>query len=179
MATLIERLRAEDESAIKELYKDYYHHCKWVILNNGGTDEQAQEVFQEVILSLWEKVKRPDFEIKSTMKGYLYNSCKYTWWGMKRKSQDYESLDTLHNVPDEDEIEEKTEKERKIELMNGCIASLGEGCQQLLEQTYFKKLKDKEIAELTGLKPNYVRSKRLRCMNRIKKCIEQKQNNHG
>ncbi|MEM9885373.1 MAG: sigma-70 family RNA polymerase sigma factor [Bacteroidota bacterium] len=175
MDQLINRLQAGDNSAVKDLYQQYYHHCKWVVLNNGGSNEEAQEVF----FSLWEKVERTNFTINSTLKGYLYNACKYQWWDVKKKSDNAVSLEVAHNVAYEEEREEKIHQEERYKLLYSCIEELGGECEQLLEQTYFENLSDKEIASVFKLKLNYVRIKRKRCMDRVKKCVRQKQKYHG
>ncbi len=174
MNGLLDRLRSGEKAAVKELYEQYYHHCKWVVLNGGGSDDDAQDVFQQVVFSLWEKLERADFEIKSTLKGYLYNACKYIWWDIKKKDKGV-SLDHIKEIADEDGIAAKTAEEKRYEQLYACIELLGGECKTLLERTYFENLSDKEIAPQFGLKVNYVRIKRKRCMDRVKKCIEQKQ----
>lgn len=179
MNDLIRRLQQGDESVVKELYQQFYHHCKWVVLNNGGTDEDAREVFQQVVLSLWEKVERGNFTVKTTLKGYLYNACKYVWWNIKKKQLVNEPLDNVHHLPETDDYEEESSTDRQYKMLYGCINELGGECERLLEQTYFENLSDKAIADLLNLKINYIRVKRKRCMDRVKKCVQQKQLSHG
>lgn len=181
MNELLDRLRKGEKTAVKQLYEQYYHHCKWAILNSDGSDDDAKDVFQQAVVSLWNKVESPDFQIKSTLKGYLYNSCRYIWWNSLKKNKKMIST-TNEEMPvliDEDESAEKQAKETRLRLLYACIDAANEGCQRLLEITYFERLPDKEIANIINIGANSVRGKRKRCMDKLKACVKQKQQNNG
>lgn len=171
MNDLLEGLIAETPTAIKSVYQIGYHHCKWAILNQDGTDSDAQDVFQQAVFSLLERVRQPDFEI-GNLKAYLFQSCRYIWLKEKKERRTTQLVEQFStDIPDEDETGLKAIKESRIEAIYKALDQLEENCRTLLDLTYFEKQRDKEIAAMMKYKPNFVRVKRKRCLDHLRQLI--------
>ena len=55
------------------------------ILNNNGTYDDARDIFQEAMITLYEKAKSESFVLTSQIKTYIYSVCKRLW--LKRLQQ--------------------------------------------------------------------------------------------
>lgn len=171
MNDLLEGLITETPTAIKSVYQIGYHHCKWAILNQEGTDSDAKDVFQQAVFSLLERVRQPDFEINN-LKAYLFQSCRYIWLKEKKERRSTQLVERFPtDIPDEDEIGLKVIKEGRIETMYKALDQLEENCRTLLDLTYFEKQRDKEIAVTMKYKLNFVRVKRKRCLDHLRQLI--------
>lgn len=179
LSTLNEQLlagvRARDKNAIAEVYREYFKPCAKVVLKDGGTVDDAREVFQQVMCSLIDKLEKSDFTIKSNLKGYLYQSCFNQWVNNKRKRRRYDSTDDYDNseLPDDsdDTIAEKLEQEAQYQAMYACIKTLKPDCRRGLELFYFKEKPDKEIAVIMEFTLAYVKQHRRRCMKSLRLCM--------
>ena len=172
---LLNGIRNKDRGAITELFTEYFKPCAKTVLKDGGTIDDAREVFQEVLFSLMTRIDSPDFTIKSNLSGYLYQSCFYQWVATKRKQRKYIPTEdkVLVTIPDDGEaiIAEKQEKEALYEAMEGCMRTLNLECQQGLNLFFYEKKRDKEIAGIMGYTTAYVKQHRSRCMKKLKKCM--------
>jgi len=63
--------KGKNEKPIKQLYLEY-PKIKSLILKSGGTEELAQEIFNDSLVLLIEKISSPKFELTSKMTTYLY-----------------------------------------------------------------------------------------------------------
>ena len=58
-------LKSKDNKAYEILYKFYYPSVRNFITKNSGCEDDAQDIFQETILVLLEKVPKEDFNLTS------------------------------------------------------------------------------------------------------------------
>jgi len=70
-----ERLRAGDKSAFEELFRSYYDQLVSFASRIVGTSETAEEVVQEVFLSIWRNRARNDFS-PNNLPAYLFGAVR-------------------------------------------------------------------------------------------------------
>jgi RNA polymerase sigma factor (sigma-70 family) len=75
----IEALRHNDQRLIHDIYKQYAHHAlRWVTQHNGTADD-AQDVFQEAVLALYDKAQNPDFVLTCPIGAILHVIYSRKW----------------------------------------------------------------------------------------------------
>lgn len=72
-------LKSKDNKAYEIIYKFYYPSVKNFITKNSGCEEDAQDIFQETILVLLEKVPKKDFNLTSSLKTYIFAISSNLW----------------------------------------------------------------------------------------------------
>ena len=72
-------LKSKDNKAYEILYKFYYPSVKNFITKNNGCEDDAQDIFQETILVLLEKVPKEDFNLTSSLKTYIFAISSNLW----------------------------------------------------------------------------------------------------
>src|SRR3954470_23310830 len=82
---LLRGLAENDTKAIETIYKDNFKMVQAFILNNNGTYDDARDIFQEAMITLYEKAKSESFVLTSQIKTYIYSVCKRMW--LKRLQQ--------------------------------------------------------------------------------------------
>src|SRR3954451_5131233 len=82
---LLRGLANNDTKAIETIYKDNFKMVQAFILNNNGTYDDARDIFQEAMITLYEKAKSESFVLTSQIKTYIYSVCKRMW--LKRLQQ--------------------------------------------------------------------------------------------
>lgn len=142
------------------------------ILNNNGTYDDARDIFQEAIITLYEKAKSESFVLTCQIKTYIYSVCRRLW--LKRLQQmgrfiaQSESLEETVSVEEDLEVHEK--RNADFVIMERAMNSLGEPCKGLLEAYYINKKGMTEIsAEFGYTNADNAKNQKYKCLMRLKK----------
>ena len=144
---LLKRLRKREESAYRELYHDYFGMVRHLVVQNSGNDEQAQDVFQDGIIALFENVQKPGFKLSASLKTYLYSICRNLWFKKLRSRKSDAKLSDFEQPVDVAVSEEPDASDRQLAIMNACLEKLGDPCRKLLTLFYYARLSMEAIAE--------------------------------
>lgn len=169
---LLEGLVANDKKIIETIYRDNFNMIQSLIINNNGSADDAQDVFQEAMIVLYEKARSGAFELNCQIKTYLYSVSRRLW--LKRLQQLNRYSPTVENledtVPVEDEIDEHEKRNSEFEMMEKAISSLGEPCKSLLEAYYLQKQNMQVIAANFGYtNADNAKNQKYKCLMRLKK----------
>lgn len=172
---LLIALSKQDSEAIQLLYDEYLPMVSQMVRQNGGTEEDARDLFQEAIMVLYDKSRDPLFSLTCKLKTYLYAVSHRLWlkqFHIKRKKWTEESLDG--EMVDAEQVAEdiKTYEayEDQFKTMHEALAKLGEPCKSLLESFYIKHLSMVEIADTFGYtNPDNAKTQKYKCLNRLKR----------
>lgn len=173
----IQQLQKGDHKAIKELYHIAYASCAKMIINNSGSEEDARDIFQEALLVFIKKLQTPNFELTAQPKTYLYAVCRNLWLKQLQKKKRHKGTvqiddpDNTISLIQVDEIAEKKAIEAKHELISEIMEDISGDCKELLLAFYFKKMPLKEIAAIMDYSDGFVKVKKKRCMDALKKKV--------
>ena len=76
---LLNGLAHNDSKATETIYKDNFNMVLAFILNNNGSYEEAKDIFQEAMITLYEKAKSDSFVLTCQIKTYVYSVCRRLW----------------------------------------------------------------------------------------------------
>lgn len=177
---LIAAIQAGDERALAQLYRLHWPMVSHFVLQNSGSEDDAQDVYQEGVMVFYEKVREGSLELSCQIKTYLYAVCRRLW--LKRltsKSRfgvrlldDEEHGGSLAALPAgaADDLREAEEREGRFTLMEQALQQLGEPCRSLLEGFY---LLDKSMLDLTAefgyTNADNAKNQKYKCLLRLKK----------
>ncbi|BDS15596.1 RNA polymerase sigma factor [Aureispira anguillae] len=173
----LKQLQLGESKAIKQLYTLAYPSCANMILSNNGSNEDARDIFQEALLVFIKKLQNPDFKLTAQPKTYLYAVCRNLWLKQLQKRKKNKATiqiddpDNMIPLIHVDEIAEKKAIESKHELIGEILTQLKGDCKQLLIAFYFKKMPLKEIAKIMDYSDGFVKVKKKRCMDALKKKV--------
>ena len=134
---LIIGLAAGDSWAFEELYDAEYHKIQDYVTNNSGSRNETQDVFQDGVVVLLEKIKTPGFEFTCRVGTYLYSCCKNIWLKQIRKSNRIVNNDYFEYYPTT-EVEfdlEPVNLDNKIKVI---LETLSESCLKLFKAFYYE-----------------------------------------
>jgi len=175
---IIKNIRAgRREKPIKHLYKEY-PKVKAKIVSSGGTDIIAEEIFNDSLILLIEKVSDPKFELTSKLSTYLYGINRFLWMNQLRKQNKYVELewsDTL--IISQDDLGYQEEKEEKLKMMESILNTISEKCKKIFEMFYFNKESMQIISEKLGFSSvNSAKTQKYKCMERAMKMANEMSN---
>ncbi len=169
----IKGLINQDRKVLRAIYQNFAKRISQYVLQQGGSVEDAQDVFQDSLLALMENVQSPDFKLKSSFYTYLFSINKYVWYN-KAEKKARKSV----TIPEDDLLIDQTNIERyllnveKENVFEANFSKLGAFCKQLLT-LFFEKKSMTEIAERLQLKNEHTaRTRKYRCREKLKQLIQ-------
>lgn len=159
--------------ATKKLYS-YFPVVKKFVLKNSGTKQEAEDVFQDALIIFFNKAKRVEFELTSTINTYLFSVSRLIWMEELRKKN--KQLTTHGFIKEEfydnDQLQQEVETDAKLKKVQGAVDKLGEKCRQLLEMFYHQKKSMKDIAKSLGFATEKVaKNQKYRCIEKAKEFL--------
>ena len=169
----IDGLRTNSNEVLTALYKKYYNIVLKLIVSNNGTQEEAQDIYQETIIIVFENVKKPQFELNCQLQTYIYSIAKRLWLKQLKKNGktflfkegEEEGVADVTN-----DLSEHFKKEDDIFKMNQSMELLGEPCNTIITDFYVLKLSMDDIAEKFGYtNSDNAKTQKYKCLQRLKK----------
>jgi RNA polymerase sigma factor (sigma-70 family) len=167
-------IRRGDDRALAQLYRLHLPMVSHYVLQNSGTEDDAQDVYQEGVMVFYEKVRDNSLELSCQIKTYLYAVCRRLW--LKRLAEKtrfgtrLDDHEPFLETGAEADLEEAEERDRRFATMNEALERLGEPCRSLLEGFY---LLDKSMQQLTAdfgyTNADNAKNQKYKCLVRLKK----------
>ncbi|MCX7955200.1 MAG: sigma-70 family RNA polymerase sigma factor [Bacteroidales bacterium] len=174
---LLEDLKNTNQMAIFYIYKKFYPTILNFIKLNGGDENDAKDIFQESVLSLFYNLQNPNFELKCQLKTYLYSVSKNLWLNeLKKKNKITNDLSEVEEIEEEFiELSEKNENLLREKRLLKALEKLGEPCKTIIELFYVERLSMQQIAERMGYtNAENAKNQKYKCLLRLKKIFFQK-----
>lgn len=152
---------------LNEIYKIYTPKIKDYIKRKGGKTEDAQDIFQEALIIIYQKAQINGFELKSSFYSFLFGICRNLWLQKiipetKKKTK----IPPMEMVVSFNHSEEEIKAER-YKLYERCLQELSEDNRLILELST-QNFSNKEIAEKLGIESyGYLRIKKMRAKKEL------------
>jgi RNA polymerase sigma factor (sigma-70 family) len=175
---LIELIRSDEalNNPVKHLYEKYFYVLSSFIEQNQGSREDAEDIFQEVVLTFIELVRKNKFRGESSVKTFLFAVNRNIWFNeLKKRGRQLKRNEKFTvSLPDtESGIDRIISGREARQQIFGIIESLGEVCRKILLAFYYENLSITEIlSRLDYQSEQVVRNKKAKCM----KSLEEKFN---
>ncbi len=172
----LDRLRAGKKSAYEDLYRRHYRMVEHLILRMGGNDEDARDVFQEVLFALVQSIRRPGFQLRGKVSTLLYAIARNLWLKKKAAEQPKAEIGgNLSGIPSEESgRQEALEKEALLTLVSNGMEELEDDCRSVLRYAFYQNLSHAEIARLMGYTEAFVKVKKFRCLEYLRKIVRKR-----
>lgn len=171
---LIAGLNRRDNKTLRYIYKNYYRAVRQLVVLNNGTEQDAQDIFQETLIALFRNIRgNADFKLNCSFSTYLYSVARLLWLKHLRNTRDEEKkLSEAGEYIEFEEPEPFTVTELRYSLYQKAFLKLPDDCQKILKLT-LDGLEQKNIAEEMGLKSeNYIRKRKHFCKEYLIKLIK-------
>jgi RNA polymerase sigma-70 factor (ECF subfamily) len=149
-----------NEAAFNLLVRKYQNKIYWYARRMLGNHSDADEVTQEVLITLYEKLNT--FKFESSLSTWIYKITNSKTLNLirKQKVREFMSLDKIFNKSASDDIINDFENAEKLELLEKALKQIPPKQREVFVLRHFEELSYNEIAEITGkavgtLKANY------------------------
>ncbi|WP_018611326.1 RNA polymerase sigma factor [Segetibacter koreensis] len=168
----IDALINNNTVVLKELYEKFSGKIKQMVLKNNGTETEAGDIFQEALLSIYNKAKTGNFVLTCPFDAFLYLICKKKWLShlTKVKTSKVTFIDSAgyNNLGEETfkVAEDFLLQDERRNLLNEKFEELGDGCKELLQLSWSGKTME-EVAEILKVTYGYARKKKSECIGKL------------
>jgi RNA polymerase sigma factor (sigma-70 family) len=174
----IDALLSNDTVLLEELYKKFSGKIKQMVLQNNGTETDAADIFQDALLSVYDKAKTQNFVLTCPFEAFIYLICRNKWLNelSKRKT----SKITIRDVEEYNNIGEdsfKLAEETRLhqvrkKILEEKLSELGETGKELLRLSWSGKSME-EVARILNVTYGYARKKKSECMKKLIVLVKQ------
>ena len=179
-AELVKLCRRGDQTAWDALV-DRYRRLIFTIPRRAGlSEEQAADVFQEVFLTLFEKLD--DIEQPEKIRSWLVTTAKFKTWGTVRSEKGFYSPQTeeemefeMTNLKDNAPLaEDALIQLEEQHLIRTALKELEARCQTILSMLYLQdpSASYAEVAAEIGVGETSISPLRARCLKKLSKILE-------
>jgi len=164
------------DSAILYIYQEYSPAVSSFIVNNGGSQQDADDIFQETVIAFIEIVQKDKYRLEAAIKTFLVSIAKNLWYKEIRKKERADHRGKVFEISrgtsEEDISADMGDRETKREL-GDLMNKLGEACRKILMLFYYEQLPMKEIvSHLHYDNEQVVRNKKSKCLKELTELVK-------
>lgn len=165
---VLEDFKTDCNEAFCLLYKKYFPYTKKFILLQKGTLEDAEDIFQDAVLVLYEKLYSEDFQVYTCIGNYIQGIAKNIWYKKLQQKKLLIENPEKYYQEHQQEINEAIENEREYwNKLEDYLTKISAHCQKLIFDLFIQHKKIEEIQQEYGY------TTRHNAQNQKHKCVEQ------
>ena len=175
---IILALRKGDERVLKTVYRQHYPQIANMVVNNGGSIQEAKDIYQETVIIFYEKLQDETFELSCRISTFLYSVGKRLW--LKQLQLKNRFTDEFQETGEEAPLDwnEVGKQEDQYQAMYQALESMGEPCRTILKDFYMNSSSMEEITEKFGYtNADNAKTQKYKCLKRLKKIFFSLYNN--
>jgi RNA polymerase sigma factor (sigma-70 family) len=173
--SILRGLKEQRSDSIRYFYREFFPVAKSIVEKNSGSYQDAEDVFQDGIIALYQKIQAEPLKLNCSLKTFFFSMCRNIWMTrLERKWRLLYQDDMVSEAVEEYDvipIELNEEKLEKTRLYQSHFLSLPDDCQRILLM-FLAKTSLKHIAEIMGFKDvYYAKTRKYLCKNMLRKRI--------
>lgn len=169
----IDGIRSGNPQVIRQISADHLKAIVQLVETNSGTKEDAYDVFQEGLVTIYQKVQHADFQLTSSFLTFFYAICRNIWYNkLRKKSKKEVTLDDKMLSMLKEDADPILEKSEQYYLYRKMFLKLGEDCQHVLDM-FLRKISMQEIMQKMGYGSiSYTKKRKFICKEKLVKLIQ-------
>jgi RNA polymerase sigma factor (sigma-70 family) len=170
LVTLVKQ--GKSDAALNYLYKITQPKILALVLKNNGSEEEAQDIFQDSVIAFYSYVIENKFKESESVEGFIYAVAQNKWINRAKVRHKTTGLSEDYFLAS-DEFQTQESDHKKIEVL---LAHLGEVCRELLTYSIFYKMTMEDIAlRMSYSNANAVKTKNYKCKQRLIALVKDKE----
>ncbi len=157
--------------AIRFIYQQYSQATSSFILYHGGSEQDADDIFQETVVAFIDVVKKGKYRMESSIKTFLTSIARNYWFNEMKKrdrSGQRDKVFELGRDKDEADVSEHIAEMEKKRQLRDLVDQLGDSCRKVLVLFYYENMSMKEIVDhLPYENEQVVRNKKYKCLQAL------------
>jgi RNA polymerase sigma-70 factor (ECF subfamily) len=170
---LIDKCKVNDGEAYRQLMKLYKNKLYGYLWRFSGTEEEADEMFQETLIKAWKGIKK--YNEQKKFASWLFtiaHNVAMDYLRNKNKNTILVPIDETNDKSNLQSIDDQMVQKEAIEKINQIVRNLSNKQREVFMLRQNGELSFKEIAEITNQPINTVLSHMRYSIKKIKKQFE-------
>ena len=162
-----------DESAFNRLAVKYHEKIYWHARRMTGNHLDADEIVQEVLIVLYNKLKT--FEFKSSLYTWIFTitNTRSINYLKKKNIRSFFSLDDISNSKfEQNDMIDDLESKQKVEKIEKALQKLPVKQREVFIMRNFDELSYEEISQITGKNIGTLKANHFHALNKIKELVK-------
>lgn len=157
LGEIIDGIKRHDNKVLTMIYKDLYPGISKYIRNNGGTSDDAKDVFQESLIIIFRQIEEKTLEIQTGFENYLFGVARLIWLKILRNREIHTRSIAQLEEPEVSyhPADEMIEDDLELRVFRKHFLEMGEEGQKLLKLAA-SDLSNETIAQMLGYKNEQV-----------------------
>lgn len=166
---ILKGINTQNSAILTYLYQQNFRSVKKYIEDNSGSETDAEDVFQDALVVVYERIRKGDLILTCGFGTFLFAIAKTQWLGIlrqrKRRNVVTDDCDNILNN-DTDIYEDLIQAEKK-KLFITHFNELTEDCKKII-QLFIKEFSIAEITKMMNFSSEqHTKNRRLRCKNAL------------
>ncbi len=174
-ARLLDRIRRGDEEALVTLFRQSRRAVTALITRNSGTERDAEEVLQESLVVLWERIRQGRYRHVARLETFLYATARNLWLRRLARARREAplDLDASESAADDPSPLDRLIESEESAMVSKALSRLGEPCRTLLGLFYWEEASMEEIAARLGFaNAETAKSKKYQCKKTLQDMLK-------
>lgn len=166
--------KCQDKAAFARLFGHFGPRVKAYLLRLGADEPMAEEIAQDVMVTVWRKASLFD-RSKSSPSTWLFRIARNRRIDVLRRRRTI-TMDTQAMVIEDETLPDPNltlDEEKRQGRIRAALAKLPQQQLQLVELAFFTELSHSQIAEETGLPLGTVKSRIRLAFGRLRRLLEE------
>jgi RNA polymerase sigma factor (sigma-70 family) len=172
---IINDLKGENNKAFGALYQKHFGMVSRFVTNNNGRMDDAEDVFQDTMMVLLEKLRQDNFVLTASIKTYIMAIAKNLWLKRLRTAYTKLAYSELYDNRFFEDINQTIEQEKNYwEKLEGYLLKISNHCKGLIHAMFFKEKTIEQIQKEYGYSTKHnAQNQKHKCIEQIRKVKEQ------
>ncbi|HEY9197622.1 MAG TPA: sigma-70 family RNA polymerase sigma factor [Mucilaginibacter sp.] len=170
-AVKLQQQGANRQQLFIALYKKVFPAVARYVARCGGSFDEAKDVFQDALLSYYEKTGAGGLAINNSDGAYIFGTARNLW--IKRYRQNSQTT-TLNDGYDDEVSADGVVIPDENKLLS-FLETAGRRCLDLLKSFYYDKLSMAEVAQAFGFSGERSATvQKYKCIEKVRETVKQK-----
>jgi RNA polymerase sigma factor (sigma-70 family) len=162
---LLQGVAHSDTKIISYIYQENFRTIRHLVVSNNGYESDAEDVFQETLVVLFNKVRKEELTLTCSLNTYLYSIARNIWIKelskRKRKPESIDSEEVFLNT--DQSIIDIIELNERMRLYRNKFEELSDDCKKVLRM-FLNNVPIREITLSMGYSSDqHTKNRRFRC----------------
>jgi len=154
--------------SFNQLYQDNFYKIYKFVKNNRGKKDDSEDLFQDALLVLMEKLQDDNFKLTASINTYVYAICKNIWFKKSRNKSCQLTIVEINAPSFQESITISIESEMSyLEKLKTYLTKITDRCNKLITDIFFNR------KPIETIQSEYNYTSRHNVQNQQHKCIKQ------
>lgn len=144
-----------------------------IVLDQGGSRDDAMDVFQETVVLFDRNLRMGRFEGRSALSTYFVGIARWTWQSQRRKQGRTTELQATHYDEHVESPEAEVLRAEHRSWLEAVLGRIGERCRELLRLYQLDYSMEEITAAMQYANADVAKKEAYRCRMRFRELLEQ------